>query len=334
MGTYIIRRLIQAFFILIGLSVVFFLILHLTPGGPCAGLGEGAGAAAAAKIHACVLRLGLDKPLVVQYFNTMGQYIHGNLGISTSTSQPVTTVFLSKLPATVLLMASSYIIQQMIALPLGVFAALRQYSFFDQFFTFISYLGLAMPTFWFGLILIFFFSFGLNWLPPGRVEDISLPIFWSHDWFVMLGHDPALILGDLIKHLIMPMMVLMITGIAADSRFMRSSMLEVIRQDYIRTARAKGLSRRVVIFKHAFRNALLPIITNIGLYLPALIGGAVITETIFSWGGLGYTYFNAIGYQDYALVQGIAMITALAVLVCNLLTDLTYAWVDPRIRYD
>jgi peptide/nickel transport system permease protein len=333
LGTYIVRRIIQAIFILLGLSIVFFLILHLTPGGPCAGLGEGAGLAAAAKIHACTLRLGLDKPLVVQYFNIMGTYLHGNLGNS-NTGLPVTAIFAQRLPATILLMGSSYLIQQMIALPLGVFAALRQYSFFDQFFTFLTYVGLAMPTFWLGLILIFTLSVHFNWLPPGRVEDVTLPVFWSHDWFVALGHNPGLILGDLIKHLLMPMMVLMVTGIAADSRYMRSSMLEVIRQDYIRTAKAKGLSPRVVIFKHAFRNALLPIITNIGLYLPALIGGAVITETIFSWGGLGYTYFTSITLQDYPMVQGISMISAVAVLLANLLTDLTYAWVDPRIRYD
>jgi peptide/nickel transport system permease protein len=231
-------------------------------------------------------------------------------------------------------MASSYIVQQCIALPLGIYAALRQYTFFDQTFTLMSYVGLAMPTFWLGLILIFIFSVYLGWLPAGRVEDVTLPVFWSHDWFVMLGQDPGLILGNLIKHLILPAFVLMVTGIAADSRYMRASMLEVIRQDYIRTARAKGLSPRVVVFKHAFRNALLPIITNIGLYLPALLGGAVITETIFSWGGIGFLYINSIQQSDYPVIQGISMIGALAVLLANLLTDLTYAWVDPRIRYD
>jgi peptide/nickel transport system permease protein len=159
-------------------------------------------------------------------------------------------------------------------------------------------------------------------------------VFWSHDWWVMLGHDPGLVLGDLAKHLVLPAFVLMVTGIAADSRYMRGSMLEVIRQDYIRTARAKGLSKRVVIFKHAFRNALLPIITNIGLYLPALLGGAVITETIFSWGGVGYLYYNSIEANDFPVVQAISLIGALAVLIANLLTDLTYAVVDPRIRYD
>jgi peptide/nickel transport system permease protein len=332
-GTYIIRRLIQAFFILIGLSVVFFLILHLTPGGPCSAF-EGQGLTGAIKMRACINRLGLDQPLLIQYVNTMSQYLHGNLGNSVLSGTSVAQVFADKMPATILLMGSSYILQQMISLPLGVFAALRQYTFFDQFFTFVSYVGLSMPTFWLGLILIFILAVRLNWLPAGRVEDVSLPVFWSHDWFVMLGHNPGLLLGDLLKHLLMPMMVLMVTGIAADSRYMRSAMLEVIRQDYIRTAKAKGLSPRVVIFKHAFRNALLPIITNVGLYLPLLLGGAVITETIFSWGGIGYLYISAIQNSDYPVIQAVSMIGALAVLVANLLTDLTYAWVDPRIRYD
>jgi len=332
MGTYIIRRLIQAVFIMIGLSVIFFVILHLTPGGPCAAF-EGSGITGASKEAACVKRLGLDRPLVAQYFSQIGIYLHGDLGTSI-TGDSVAATIGQKLPATILLMASSYLLQQMIALPLGVFAALKQYSLFDQVFTFVTYVGLAMPTFWLGLILIFLFAVHFNWLPAGRVEDVTLPVFWSHEWFSMLRQNPGLVLGDLAKHLVMPMFVLMITGIAADSRFMRGSMLEVIRQDYIRTARAKGLAPRVVIFKHAFRNALLPIITNIGLFLPALLGGAVITETIFSWGGLGYYYITSVQSSDYPVIQALSMIGAMAVLIANLLTDLTYAWVDPRIRYD
>jgi peptide/nickel transport system permease protein len=331
-ATYILRRLLQAVFILVGLSVVFFVILHITPGGPCAAF-EGGGIAAAAKEQACITRLGLNRPLVVQYFSQMGVYLHGDLGQSVS-GDSVSSVIAQKLPATLLLMGSSYLVQQMIALPLGVFAALRQYTFFDQLFTFVSYVGLSMPTFWLGLILIFVFAVQLNVLPAGRVEDVTIPIFWSHSWFVALQQNPGLILGDLLRHLLLPATVLMVTGVAGDSRFMRGSMLEVIRQDYIRTARAKGLSPRVVIFKHAFRNALLPIITNIGLYLPALLGGAIITETIFSWGGLGYYYITAITSSDYPVIQALSMIGALAVLLANLLTDLAYAWVDPRIRYD
>src|SRR5579884_3902781 len=198
MGTYILRRLIQAVFILVGLSVVFFVILHITPGGPCAAF-EGSGVTGAAKIASCTKRLGLDKPLVVQYFNEMGTYLHGNLGTSIYGDSVLQTIG-QKLPATILLMGSSYLVQQMIALPLGVFAALRQYTFFDQFFTFISYVGLSMPTFWLGLILIFVFAVHWNVLPAGRVEDVTLPVFWTSDWWSALGSNPGLILGDLLKH--------------------------------------------------------------------------------------------------------------------------------------
>lgn len=332
MTTYIVRRLIQSFFILIGLSVVFFVILHLTPGGPCAAY-EGGGLSGAIRAQVCIKRLGLDKPLVVQYATQMGTYLHGDLGIS-NFGQPVVAIILSKLPATILLMATSYFLQQMIALPLGMFAALRQYSLPDQIFTFFSYVGLSMPTFWLGLILIFVFAVHWTVLPPGRVEDVTLPVFWTHSWFQTLGHNPGLILGDLVKHLIMPVFVLMIVGVAGDSRFMRASMLDVMHQDYIRTAKAKGLTRRAVIFKHAFRNAVLPIITNIALFLPALIGGAVITETVFTWGGIGYLFYQSIQSSDYPTIQALLMIGALATLLANLLADLTYAWVDPRIRYD
>ncbi len=333
MGTYIVRRLLQAVFILFGLSIVFFVILHITPGGPCAAF-EGQSAKGEAQAHACILRLGLDKPLIVQYFSQMGLYAHGDLGTSVTAGSSVASVIAQKLPSTILLIGLAYTLQQMIALPLGIFAALKQYTFFDQVFTVLSYIGLSMPVFWLGLVLIFFFAVKLNWLPAGRVEDVTIPVFWSHEWFVQLGQNPGLLLGDLAKHLIMPVFVLMIVGIAVDSRFMRGSMLEVIRQDYIRTAKAKGLSRRAVIFKHAFRNALLPIITNIGLFLPTLLGGAVIDETIFSWGGLGYQYITAITEQDYPIIQALSMVSALAVLIANLLTDLAYAWVDPRIRFD
>jgi peptide/nickel transport system permease protein len=332
MGTYIVRRLLQACFILFGLSLVFFLILHLTPGGPCAALGE-SGAAGGERIQACIVRLGLDQPLPVQYARWLGGFLHGDLGTS-NTGQPVADMILQKLPLTVLLIGVSYTIQQLIALPLGMFSALRQYTFFDHLFTFFSYVGLSMPTFWLGLLLIFTFSVHFGVLPVGRPQDPTLPLFWSHDWFVALAQNPALILGDLVRHLILPVTTLVVIGIAIDSRYMRASMLEVLHQDYIRTAKAKGLPRWVVVLKHALRNAILPIVTNIALYLPVLIGGAVVTETIFSWGGLGYTFYTSVTSQDYPYVQGFLMLIAMAVLTANLLADLAYAWVDPRIRYD
>jgi peptide/nickel transport system permease protein len=331
MTTYVIRRLIQSALILAGLSVVFFLILHLTPGGPCAALeesGEGA-----AREHACIVRLGLDQPLPVQYFRWIGGYLHGDFGTS-DLGYPVSSIILQKLPATLLLVGVSFFFQQLIALPLGMFSALRQYSVFDHLFTFVSYVGLSLPTFWLGLMLIYFFAVDWGVLPVSGVQSATLPIFWSDSWFRLLEQNPALVLGDLARHLVLPAFTLMVIGIAVDSRFMRASMLEVLHQDYIRTAKAKGLTRRRIILKHAFRNAILPIITNVALHLPALIGGAVIVETIFSWTGLGYQFFDSINRRDFPYVQSFLMLSALTVLTANLLSDLAYAWVDPRIRYD
>jgi len=331
MGPYILRRIAQAVFILFGLTVVFFVLLHITPGGPCSAY-EGGGARGSAQQQACVGRLGLDKPLVVQYFNQLSLYLHGDFGTS-NFGQSVSSEILSKLQETILLMTTAYLLQLAIAIPLGVYSALRQYSFFDTVFTFGSYVGLSLPAFWLGLILIYVFAVHWTFLPPGRVEDVTLPVFWSPQWFQALASDPGLILGDLARHLVLPVITLCVVGIAVDSRFMRSSMLDVLHQEYIRTARAKGVRRRAVVFKHAFRNAVLPIITNIGLYLPALVGGAVITETIFSWGGIGYLFYQSVIASDYPTIQALLMMGAFAVLLSNLLTDLTYAWVDPRIQY-
>ena len=332
MSTYIIRRLLQATIILFGLSIFFFLILHLTPGGPCSAF-EGAGPKAQVQYKACRERMHLDEPLVSQYVAFVREYSHGNLGYSLD-GTPITQVILQRLPATILLATVSYFFQLLIALPLGILGALRQYSFFDTTLTFMSYVGLSMPTFWLGIMLLYLF--GVHWpiFPLGKIESVNIPIFWSNAWWHALSQNPPLVLGDLASHLVLPCITLMVVGIAADSRFMRASMLDVIHQDYIRTAKAKGLRRRVVIMKHAFRNAILPIITNIALYLPALVGGFVITETIFSWNGLGFYFIQSIQDSNYAFLQAFLMLSALAVLMANLLADLTYAWVDPRIRYD
>jgi len=330
--TYVVRRLIQFVFILFGLSIVFFMIVHLAPGGPCVHE-PSANPAEAARYHLCVIRYGLNKPLPLQYITWVSGFFQGNFGLTLG-GIPVSSVLLEALPVTVLLATTSYAVQQMIALPLGMFSALRQYTFFDTLFTFISYVGLSMPTFFLGLLLLFGLAVNSQVFPAGRVVSPTSPPFWSNAWFVNLAHNPPGTLGDLLYHLVLPAFTLMVVGIAADSRFMRASMLDVLHQDYIRTAKAKGVSRRKVIFKHAFRNAVLPIITNIALFLPTLVGGFVITEAIWSYTGLGYLFIESLTSGDYAVVQAFLMISALAVLVANLLADLTYAWVDPRIRYD
>jgi peptide/nickel transport system permease protein len=332
MTTYVVRRLLQFVVILFGLSIFFFVLLHLQPGGPCQ-IQPSQDPAAHQHYLNCVKRLGLDRSLPQQYVTTMGGYIHGNFGTSNN-GFPVTQLILGALPVTFWLAMSSYTIQLLIALPLGIFSSLKQYSVFDVLFTFVSYIGLSTPTFFVGLLLLFIAGVDLHWLPVGQVVTPFGPGFLSSGWYSNLAHDPIGTLGDYVHHLIGPAITLMFVGIAGDSRFMRASMLDVIHQDYIRTARAKGVRRRTVIFKHALRNAILPIITNVALFLPTLVGGFIITESIWSYYGVGFLFLSSLGIQDYTIVQALLMLSAAAVLVANLLADLVYAWVDPRIRYD
>jgi len=312
-------------------------LLHIAPGGPCNSLQTaGATFAQRQRYEGCIKHLGLDQSLPVQYLKWAGNVAHGDFGQSIGQGLPVSQEIVQRMPATLILGGLSYLIAECIALPLGIFAALRRYSFFDTLFTVLSYIGLSMPTFWLSGILIIIFAVWAGWLPAGGIvgDTANIPTFNGPGyWAYFFGHPEHAGL-DLLRHLVLPAAVLAIIQIANDSRFMRASMLEVINQDYIRTARAKGLARRTVVLKHALRNALLPVITNIAINLPALVGGAIITETIFSWPGMGRLFYEALGSSDYPVLQALLMISALGVLVGNLLGDLTYAWVDPRIRYD
>jgi peptide/nickel transport system permease protein len=330
--TYIIRRLIQTVFLIFLLSIIFFLLVRA--GGQVSNCGT----------FGCELQQHLDQPITTQYLYFVGNLFHGNFGIE-SGGTPVATEILQKLPPTILLVTVSFVFQQLIALPLGVLAALRPYTLFDGILTFISYVFLSIPAFFLALLLIYLFPVHFGWFSVAHYESPLVPPIGTGDWFSALGSDPGFVLGDLAQHLVLPVFVLTATGIAIDSRFMRAAMLQVLHQEYIRTAHAKGLPRRTVLFKHAFRNALLPIVTNIGLYLPALIGGVVVVETVFTWGGIGSLFGSAIGASglsgagftpgaDYPLLQALLLLSALAVLLANLLADIAYAWLDPRIRYD
>jgi peptide/nickel transport system permease protein len=329
MGAYIVRRLLQAFATLFILSIVFFFLARLQPGGPCAtasGLG-------------CAEMLHTDQPVANQYLSFLGDLAHGNLGLS-SVGIPIGTLIAQKFPPTLLLIGVSLVFQQLIALPLGVLAALRPYSLPEQVLTFLSYVALSLPSFLVAIFLLYVFVVHWNLLPLTRYEDPSLPLMATPAWYALLFHDPPLILGDLVRHLLLPVIALTASGIAVDSRYMRAAMLQVMHQEYIRTAKAKGLQRRRVIFKHAFRNALLPILTNIGLYLAALLGGAVAIEVVFTWGGLGSIFAAAITGEsvqgvapDFATARALAMFSALIVIVINLVVDLAYVWLDPRIRF-
>lgn len=306
MRNYILRRLLLTIPVILGVSTLVFLFIHLIPGDPIqVMLGESARPADVSKLRH---GLGLDKPLPEQYLLFLKGLATGNLGVSIHTNQPILTTILERYPATLELMLSAMLVALLLAIPLGVIAASRQYSLLDNGAMFCSLLGISMPNFWLGPLLILLFAVQLNWLPvSGRGS-----------W----------------QHLMLPAVTLGIHLMAILTRMTRSSVLEILHEDYITTARSKGLREGIVIFKHALRNALIPVITIIGFQCGALLSGALITETIFAWPGLGRLTITAIQKRDYPLVQGCVLVIALSYVLVNLLTDLAYAWADPRIRFE
>jgi peptide/nickel transport system permease protein len=264
----------------------------------------------------------LDKPLYEQYFHWVRKLAVLDLGVSFSTDRrPVTDKILERLPITILLNVLTMLLILVVAIPLGVISAVRQDSLFDRVAGVIVFIGFAVPTFWLALLLMILFGVQLGWLPISGIRSLNSEYL-----------PPGMAFWDLIRHLILPVLLAAFGGLAGLSRYMRANMLEVIRQDYILTARAKGLSERVVIYRHALRNALLPVITILGLSVPGLIGGGVIFETIFSIPGMGQLFYMAVMARDYPVVMGILFIGAVLTLLGNLLADVSYALADPRIR--
>ncbi|MDO9584976.1 MAG: ABC transporter permease, partial [Syntrophales bacterium] len=264
----------------------------------------------------------LDKPLHVQYLKWAKKLLVLDLGTSFSSDRrPVSDKILERLPITIILNVLSMLLILLVAIPIGVLSAVRQNSLFDRITGVFVFIGFAMPTFWLALLLMILFGVQLGWLPISGIRSLNYEYLPAGKAFL-----------DLIKHLIMPVLLSAFGGLAGFSRYMRANMLEVIRQDYITTARAKGLSERVVIYKHALRNALLPVVTILGLSVPGLIGGSVIFETIFAIPGMGQLFYMAVMSRDYPTVMGILFIGALLTLLGNLLADISYALVDPRIR--
>ena len=261
--------------------------------------------------------------------------IHGDLGTSINTARPVQEMIGERIPGTLFLTVTALVLWVSVAIFVGVYAAVRRYSLFDHAMTFFSYVFYSLPTFWLGLMLIFIFGPMLDLLPTGGVVSArEWSAFGSPQFWAQAAARPVDAFVDIGRHLILPVVTLVAVNIAADSRFVRASMLEALNQDYVRTARAKGLAGRVVVGKHAFRNALLPLVTNVALSLPFLFSGAVVTETIFSWPGMGRLFIEALGDRDYFLLMGIIMVTSMIILLANLLADVIYGIVDPRIRYD
>ncbi len=316
MGQYVVRRLIQIVPLMIGISIIMFAIIQSAPGGPEAMFLESGRFIDPALIESYRHRLGLDQPVYIQYVKWLGAAVTGDFGLSFSTSRPVAEMILERLPATLELMLTAFIFAALLAIPLGIFSAVHQNSILDYIGTTFSFMGIAMPVFWFGLILQLIFSVKLGWLPTsGRLT---------------VGDASFL---DQVKHLILPGIVLSLLYIAGWSRYLRSSLLAVIRKEFILTARAKGLEERDVIWVHGVKNALIPVVSVMALDLAGLFSGAVITETVFAWPGIGRLFIQSTFSRDYPLMMGILMMGSFMVVFFNLVADIVYAWLDPRISY-
>lgn len=304
MGKYILKRLVALIPVLLGVTLVVYLILAMTPGDPARQiLGETATEDAVAALRA---EMGLDRPVLEQYLRYIINLCKGDFGTSYSSQKSVTYEIFSRFPNTLKLSLASMIFSVVLSIPLGVIAAIKQNSWFDTLSMFISLLGVSMPAFWLALLAILFFSLRLGWFPSQGAEGF--------------------------KSIILPALTMGFMHLASIARTTRSSMLETIRQDYIRTARSKGVSKNAVIVKHALRNALIPTVTVIGLQVGALLGGAVLTETVFAWPGIGRYIVQSILARDTPSILGCIIVFTLCFSIVNLIVDLLYAWIDPRIR--
>lgn len=313
MGKYILKRILIAIPVLIGITLIDYAIMCLA-GSPLEML-KGPRISDAA-LQAKEIAAGLDKPLIVQYFVWLWQLLQGNLGYSMKSYEPVSAMIGSHIGPTLLLMGASLALSLLIAVPAGIYSAVKQYSKGDYAVVTASFIGSSIPSFFLALILIYIFTVKLGILPSGGMNT--------------LGMDGSV--ADTIRHMVLPVTVLAVSLAGSNIRYIRSSFLEILQQDYLRTARAKGIGYKRVIWKHAMRNALLPIVTVIGMQIPMLFGGAVIIEQVFSWPGLGLMTMTAIMGRDYPVIMGVCLLSALVVLVSNLITDILYALVDPTIQ--
>src|SRR5512132_1883651 len=320
---FALRRLLLAIPLLLGITFVSFIVIHLAPGEPVPGGEEDLSRQLPKEVVEKIRELyGLDKPLHVQYWNWLTRVVRLDFGKSFQPDgRPVLTKIRERLPITLFLNAVELIIIVALAVPIGMLSATRQYSVFDKVTTIFVFLGFATPDFWLALLLMILFGVQLGWLPISGLRSLN----WE---YLTFWHQQL----DFLSHLIMPILVATFGGLAGFSRYMRQSMLEVVRQDYVQSARAKGLAESVVIGKHALRNALLPIVTVLGLSVPGLIGGSVIVETIFAIPGMGQLMVQAVFERDYPVIMGNLVIVSTLTLFANLVADLTYSLVDPRIR--
>lgn len=321
MFAYLTKRLLLMIPLIFGITLITFIVIHLPPGSPVEVQTEMSLKASAQAKENLKKFYGLDKPLHIQYIDWLKRLVTLDFGKSMVDGRKVSDKILETIPVTLIIESLSLILIFIIAIPLGVYSATRQYSLFDKVSTVGVFIGFSMPEFWLALLLMILFGVQLGWLPISGIQSIDISEMNSIERVI-----------DWIKHLILPVGITALGGLASLSRYSRSSMLEVIRQDYIKTAYAKGLKERDVVYKHALKNALLPIITILGLSLPGLIGGSVIFEQIFSIPGMGRLFFSSVMARDYPTIMGILTIGAILTLIGNLVADISYALVDPRIR--
>ena len=316
MFRYLLSRLGQSLLLLFLVSLIGFMVLNLAPGGPLSQFALTPGMTLET-LERLSKQMGLNRPLIVQYGDWGWRMLQGDWGKSYRDGLPVLHIIFDHLPATLLLMGASTVISVVLGTWIGISSALKKGSSFDYISTVAAMIALSIPTFWFGLVSIYIFSLWLGWLPAGNMYTVG---------------DGSLL--DYATHLILPSIVLALVNVAVWSRYMRSAILDVSSQDFVRTAKAKGISPRRVVMKHIVGNAMVPMITLAGMQLPALLGGALVTETVFTWPGMGRLFLDSLGYNDYPVVMGLLMFSAIFVLLGNLLADLAVAFVDPRIRLD
>ena len=314
MGGYILHRLLGAIPLLLGVSIVIFALIHLPPGGP-ADIYAGSPNVSAEALAQVNENLGLNDPLPIQYIKWLGGMLSGNWGNSYRDGRPVTEAIMERLPATLELMVSSLVIALALAIPIGIYTATRATRLTRYLLNIVTMLGISLPTFWTGLMVILFFAGRLGWIPTG-------------------GRGQPGDLLDQLHHLIAPALVLALVSMAGFARYIHASMLEVMQEDYIRTAIAKGLKPRTIILRHAFRNAMIPVITLLGLEVPRTFSGALVTEVVFSWPGIGRLITESILGRNYPVLMGAFMLSAFLVIIGNLIADVCYGLVNPQIRYD
>ena len=316
MFRYILKRLLYAIPVFLGITFVIYTLINLAPGGPLSVLAA-SGEMSLSDLEALKISMGLDKPIVIRYFIWLGDLLHGEFGISYRTSQEVSLMISQRIMPSLMLTGTGILAAMLVGVPLGIISAYKPNSVWDHISTFISFIGASVPNFFLSLLLIYVLAVKLKWFPTSGMQSSG-----------MSGN-----LLDLLHHLALPAFVCGIQPIGNYIKQTRSSVLEVLNEEYIKTARSKGLTNVVIVLKHAFRNALIPIVTTISLSIPFLIGGAVVTEQIFAWPGIGSLMITAITSRDYPVIMGVAVLICGVVLVANLILDLIYAALDPRIKF-